>query len=437
MTIYGNTSRVSVDVTGGTISAVGGATEQKVVVFARGDPSSGSAQVNDPTQVSGPGGLDSTFGSGTDIVEQMTNVNANGVDFDMIWGVMPSTTAVTAEAVTGGSGTLGNAPIIEDAAEITVTNTTASQEETPVFKYGSPPSTSGLANDEVAINPNTGEFEAGDTDDYEVDYKYLDWQSAFDSATGVVEEQEVGHWSVKSEAESVIDSAKTTVEPLRQNEWKMITVGGLVQPNDTASDGVPSIDPAAYSDNLDSDALFITGPTRANSESVVGCVSGVMGGNALTDPIIGEDLDGIDSLDQTLTVPEQEDLEGENVIPLSNSGDVTIEGNLSTSTASDWLRTYFSRRIADYMLLAARAIAKTARGQLNSDNTESIVEQRLNDEIFELIDDNVLKSNTEAEQRWYVNVDQDDSNQRELEIDFGFTPTGVVDIVTVEQTINY
>lgn len=437
MTTYGNPSRVSVDVTGGAISAVDGATEQKVVVFARGDPNNGSAQVNDPTKVVGQSRLDDVFGADTDIEEQIRDLNANGVDFDLIWGVMPSTISVAAESVSGGSGTLGNAPIIEDAAEITVRNTTDSQDETPVFRYESPPATSGLASDEVAINPNSGEIESGNTDDYEIDYKYLDWQSAFDSATGVVEEQEFGHWAVNTEAQTVIDSAQQTVEPLRTNEWKMITVSGLVQPNSSLDPGVPSIDTAAYSDTLDSEELFLIGPTRSDGTKVTGAVSGVMAGNSVDNTIIGEELSDIGALDQTLTVPEQEALENENVIPLSNSGSVAVEGNFATSESTDILWTYFSRRVSDFLLLAARAIAKTARGQLNSDNTEDIVEQRLNDEIFDLIDRNVLLPNSEQERRWYVNVDQDDNNRRELNIDFGFTPTGVVDIVTVNQTINY
>lgn len=437
MTTYGSSSRVSINIQGGTIAGIGLATELKVVVFAQGDPSNGSAQVNDPTQVSGPGELESTFGADTQIVEEMKGAANNDVAYDVMWGVMPSTVSVTAETVNGGSGTLGNAPIIEDASEITVTNTTAAQEETPIFRYESPPDTSSLSSDEVAINPNSGEVEAGDTDDYEIDYKYLDWQSAFDSATGILDEQELGHWIVGSEAESVLTDADTTVDDLRRNEWKMISTSGPLQPNDTGSNGEAFVDASNYSDNLDSDALFVFGPTRASGASIAGEVGGIMAGNDLDNPIIGEELQGVESLDQTLTVPQQEDLEGEGVIPLSNSGTPRIEGNLSTSTETDWFRSYFSRQVADNLLLAARAIAKATRGKLNSDNTEDIVEQQLTDEIRDLIDDNVLKPNTQGDQRWYVTANQDPGNPRRLNLEFGITPTGVVDIVVVEQTINY
>jgi hypothetical protein len=439
MTVYGNQSRISVDVEGGGVGALSLGSPQKAVIFARGDPNSGSASTNDPTQVSGPGELAETFGADTPIVQHLRDTAANGVSYDLLWGVMPATQSVTGEQAGSGSGTLGNTPIIEDPDEITVTNTTQGQDETVVFRYESPPDTSNLADDEVAVNPFSGEVEAGDSDDYEVDYKYHDWQAAFDSATGIIQEQEVGSWAVDTEAESVLSTAIATATPLREDEWKMVRVEGLAEPNATATDGDAEIDTGAYSDNLDDDALFVAGPGRRldSRERITGAIAGVMAGNSITDPIIGDTLTGIGDLEQTLTVPDQEDLEDAQLIPIADTGAPSIEGNRSPSTASDWLRTYFARRLADRLILAARAIGRATRGKLNSENTEQIVEQQLGDEIIDLIDQNVLRPNTDAEQRWYVTADQDPTNQRELDISFGFTPTGVVDVVDISATINY
>lgn len=435
MTLYGNESRVSVDVSGGAIAGVDSASARKLVVFALGDTANANAQPNDPVRVDGSSAAEAEFGADSELAEQMRLANVNGVNYGMMWGVMPEVASVSNETIDNDE--LDNAPIIEDRSTITVTNTSQSQEEDVEFRYGSPPDNSNLSGDTVAINPVTGEFNSGNADSYDVSYDYPKWQAAIDSARDVVEEQEFGHWVLNVEAESVISYAASLVGTLRQDEWKMITLNGGTSPNDTMADGTAMVDSQAYTDGLDDGALFVNAPARTGNGLVNGAVGGTMAANDIEEPIIGDRLEGVDSLLQTLTVVEQEALEDEKVIPLSNNSVVRIEGNVATSTKSDWLRTFFSRRVADELLLIARAIAKAARGRLNSDNTEDIVEQRMNDEIFDMIDRNILLPNKENERRWYVNVDQDETNRRELNVDFGFTPTGVVDIVTVNQTITY
>jgi hypothetical protein len=438
MTTYGNPSRISVDVEGGGIGALNLDTAQKVVLFGGGDPGSGSAQTNEPTQVSGPGELESTFGADTDIVELFRGAAANGVAYSMLYGVMPAMQSVSAEAMAGGSGTLNNTPIIEDVAEVSVQNTIQGTSPTPVWRYESPPQTSGLASDEVAINPFTGEFEAATSDDYDVDYKYYDWQSAFDAATGVIQEQEEGLWYVRSEAESVVSDAIATAIPLRQNQWKMVRVAGDAEPNATASDGTAEIDVDAYNDALDNDALFGFGPVRqASSEyPISGAIAGALGSVDVDEPVLGTSLTGVGDLAQTLNVPDQEALEDEGIIPVSNTGAPSIEGNLSTSTETGWTRSYFIRRLADRLILGARAIARSTRGEVNNDNTTRLVESRLGDEIVDLVDDGVLEPNTSDERAWFVNAVEDPNNQRKLNVSFGFTPEGIVDTVEFSATIN-
>lgn len=437
MTTYGN-SRISVEVTGGSIGALNLDTVQKLVVFGAGDPNSGTAQTNDPTRVSSPGELESTFGSGTDIVETMRGAAGNGVAYSVMYGVMPAKQSVTGEAVAGGSGSLANGPIIEDAAEITVTNTTTSTEQTVVFRYGSPPDTSSLADDEVAINPHSPELEAGDSDDYEISYKYYDWQSAFDSATGVIEEQESGQWWVESEAESVVSDAIATATPLRENQWKMVRVGGAAEPNATADDGSAQIDVGGYDDNLDDDSLFVFAPVReADADTTAGgAVAGVMASRSLSDSMLGESLTGVGDLVQALNVPDQEDLEGKGVVPISDAGAPSIESNLSTSTETDWTRSHFARQLADHLILAARAIGKATRGRINNDNTTRLIENRLGDEIIDLVGDGLLEPNGDDETNWFVTASEDATNNREIDVSFGFTPEGVVDTVTFDATIN-
>ena len=453
MTIYGNTTRVSVDVGGGGITGVTGGDIDKAVIFARGDPASGTASVNDPTQVTGQAQAEEEFGEGSELAEYLKQVSNNGVDYGNMWGVMPEEVEVLDEDITNdadaqdhtNSQKISEGPIVEDPDAVTVEDDTGSELEV-IFKYETNTDTTNSDftslspdTDQIYINPNTREWVADDADNYSITYTYLDWESAFDSAENVIEEQESGEWGVATESQSVFTNLETRVNNLRRNEWKMIRVFGLAEVNETGDDGGAQINTSDFTLSVDNGATFLFGPGRIDGErtSVIGATVGIGAGNEMDNPIIGERLLGIAELEQSLSVPLQEDLAGEGVIPLSNAGNPSIEGNTSTSSEVDWRRTFFSRRLADYLILAARATAKAARGRLNNENTESIVEQQVSDEIIDLIDDGVLSPNVEDERRWFVNAEQDDDNSRELDVSFGFTPTGVVDIVDVSATINY
>lgn len=439
--------------TGGGITGISGGEEQKVVVFARGDPASGSANANEPVQPSGPGELESLFGEGTPIVEQIRRVANNGVSYGMIWGVMPEPISVSTESLTGGTdGTdhtdgskFENAPVIEDLTTVEVeTDTGTAQSITFMYETNMDATNSDFTSlspdaGEVFVNPITGEWIAGTADTYSANYEYLDWSSAFDAAEDVVKEQEIGAWGIDTESDAVISTASTKVETLRTNQWKMVRVLGLARPNVTGDDTNPEFDVDDYTDSVDDEATFLIAPGRIDTQqqTILGGVLGIAASNTITNPIIGDAIAGVNDLEQTLNVPEQETLEGQQVIPISNSGDPQIEGNLSTSTASDWQRTYFSRRIADQLILSARAVAKATRGRLNNENTETIVEEEVGDEIVDMIAQGVLQPNTSEDQRWYVTAEQDVDNNRALNVSFGFTPTGVVDTVTIDATINY
>lgn len=436
MTEYGN-SRISVRTEAGGIGALNLDATEKLVVFARGNPQNGTASTNDPTRVSGPGALETTFGSETRIVDAMRDAAGNGQSFGAMYGVMPGEQTAAGEAVSGGGGTLSNAPIVEDASAITVQNTTAGQEESVSFRFESPPQTGGLAGDEVAINPHTGEVEADDTDDYEIDYAYLDWQSAFDAATDVVEPQEAGQWAVISDAEPVVSDAVATAQPLRQNQFKMVRVAGGAAPNATGTNGDPEIDVASYTDEIDAEASFLFGPVREAGEqtSALGALGGVLASTAIEESILGTSLNNVSDLAQQLDIPTQENLEDQQVIPLSNFGSPTIEANDSTSTAAG-RRTFFVRQLADRLILAARAIGRATRGRIGNANTTSLVENRLEDEIIELVDDGLLEPNTDEETKYFVSAQEDPNNAQKLIVDFGFTPEGVIDTVEFTATID-
>jgi hypothetical protein len=441
MTKFGN-SRISVDVQEGGIGGLNLSTTDKLVIFGRGDPSTGSVSPNDPTRVSGPLQLEPTFGNSR-VADAMRDAGANGQSFDAMFGVLPERVAVSNELVSDGTGTLtdsdGDAsPVIEDTDLIEIQNTTVGQSETAVFRYESPLDTSSLASGEVAINPDTGEVAAGDSDDYEVDYEYLEWEDAFNSATQIIRPQETGQWCVLSDSESVINDAVGAVTPLRENQFKMIRVIGGAEPNQTV-DGKPQISPTTYTDSVADAATFLFGPVRESSPSDVqtalGGIAGEMSSISINESIIGESVNSIGDLQQQMPIPTQEALKDLNVIALSNFGDVTIEGNTSTSDSTR-RQTYFTRRLADRLILTARAIARTARGKVGTPPRAGQVQSRLEDEIVDLADQGLLEDNSGEETKFFVDARADPENARRLLVDFGFTPEGIVDQVQFSAVIN-
>jgi hypothetical protein len=438
MTEFGN-SRISVTTQGGGIGALNLNVTEKLVIFGRGDPAGGTVNVNEPTQVTGPGQLDAVFGADTRINEAMRDAAGNGTAFSVMFGVVPEQVAVTDEAIAGGSGTLDNIPI-EDPSLIDIQNTTAGQSESVVFRYEDPIDTSALASGEVAINPDTGAVAAGDTDDYEVDYEYHEWQAAFDSASDVIEPQEAGQWCVLSDSESVVSDAVGAITPLRENQFKMVRLLAGAEPNATGADGTPQIDPGSYSDNIADEAAFLYGPVREKptDESVsttLGEIGGAMSSTALSGSILSASLNGVGDLVQRMDVPTQEALTVKEVIPISDFGSPSIEANISTADAGR-RQTFFTRRLADRLILAARAIAIAVRGDVASPNTVGFVQNRLEDEIISLVDDNLLEANSDEQQKFFVSARTDPNDVSRLIVDFGFTPEGIVDQVEFTATVN-
>jgi hypothetical protein len=459
---YGDLPGVEAEVRGGAVAQLTVGYEQKLVIFGRGDQSNGTASYNTPKQVQTSVDATTYFGDGSELAAACSDALANGANPEYVYGVMPTETTVSAEAVAGGSGTLSNAPIVEDASTITVTNTTQSQTDTVVFRYESVPDTSSLAAGEVAINPFTGEFDSGGSDDYEIDYSYLDWSSALDAADTTVKHNETAIYCTLSESESVGQTLSTKLDELRPT-YKLIRGVTGAQPNDTNTDGEPAFDTSNYTDTLDNDALFAAAPVRisGSTKTVLGGIGGRFAGNALTNPIYGDVLKGFDNLTQELTPTEEGDpktesqagsgLRGEQVMPIrddgSDGGDgLTIEDSLSTSTASDWIRDYHRRRIVDQILLSARTIGETARGRRMTDTLIGDTEEQVVDVLIDFANDGLIEtsgnagqlsdstsnnSEEDGEQDYSATITRTDTDTLALTV--SFTPIGVTK--NIQETI--
>lgn len=439
MATYGSFPGVQVTTQGGAIGGVEVGDEEKLVIFGEGDASAGSASVNDPTQVNASSEADDVFGD-SELSQAVRDAIGNGANVEYLYGVIVQENSITAEAFAGSaSGTLANAPIVEDLSTITVQDTVDTTEASVEFRYESPPAAPSNA-DTVFINPLTGEWTADSSSDYEFDYTFQDWQNAFDSADLVVDEGETGVYAALTEAETVASDLASKVNALR-SDFKMVNGVSGAEPNATKiEDGTPRavFDTATYSDAIDSDSYFLLGPVRKNdsTETVIGGAAGLMAGHAIDDPIYNDPLSGFTEIEQKLTSGEATDFEDAQVIPIRQTGSIRITRNLSTSTATDWERDFWRRRIVDRVILLAKQVGDATVGAINDSRTRQTAETTLFAEMSELVNSRLIKPNRDGANNWSVNVYEDSTNADEVNIDVGFTPYGIAKRIDESITVN-
>lgn len=437
MTTYGTFPGVQVTTEGGGITSVQVGAEEKLVIFGEGDASAGSASVNDPAQIGARSEATDVFGD-TELAQAMKDALSNGANIDNLYGVIVDTTSVTDENFAAtSSGTLENAPIVEDDSVTSVDDDEANS-MTVKFRFDSPPAAP-TSTDTVFINPLTGEWAADTSDTYDFDYDYQDWSSAFDAADNVVDEDETGIYAALTEAESVATTLSGKVTTLRGN-YQLINGLTAAEPNDNNDETPrqPVYDTGSYSDSIDSDTYFLIAPARANDSdyTVIGGVGGMMAGHEIDNPIYNDPLSGFTELEQSLTKSEANDLRDEQVIPIRQAGSIRVKDNLSTSTDSDWERDFWRRRIVDRVILISKQVGDATIGAINNEETREDAQASLSAEIAELVNDGLIKPNTPDTENWFVDVYESSTDENEVKIDVGITPYGIAKRIDETITVN-
>lgn len=434
-TTYGDFPGVKVTTAGGAITGVAIGSEQKLLVVGVGDPANANASVNDPTQVETRLDADRKFGDGSELADALKDAIANGANTDFLYGVLLDETAVTTETFTASSsGTLANAPILEDLSTITVRDTVDAVDATVEFRYSSPPAAPSNA-DTVFINPITAEWTADSSSDYEFDYSYPDWTSGIDAANANVATEETAVISLLSESESIASELSGDINTIRE-DYKLAVGLQAAEPNANTSDNDASYDTAAYSDGIDNDSLFLHAPARKQDSSytITGAIGGVMAGNDLNESIYYSELDVAD-LEQRLTETQKDDLRDEEVIPVAQpeqGGAVRVVDNLSTSTSTDWQRDYWRKRIVDQTVLIAKSVGDSVLGRINDERTRDTVENQIRVELRGLADDRLIEEG--EDEGWFVDVYEVDADT--VGIDLGVTPNGLAKRIDTTITVN-
>jgi len=471
VTSYGSFPGVRVEVAGGGITAVSIGEEEKLVIFGEASYEDDGTVTSDgdedglatdlvgsleePTQINARREADTNFGSGSELADGMREALGNGANIDLLYGVAPRRFNVVGEVQSTQTGTLNNAPIweedVSDESNIAALNCEDDGSTIEVrYSYESPP-TAPTEGATVAVNPLTGEYNADSSPDvdYLFDYKYLDWQSAFEAGpvTRVVQEDETGVYDVLSDSDLVSIDANSAAAT-RRGAFQLVNVLSGAEPNNNElieddSGGYvrrdARFDTGAYSQgSVDSDYYFKLAPVRQENtpRTILGGVGGLFAGNPISDPIYNDPVSGYTDLEQRFTKADADNMRGEQVIPIRQAGSIRVKDNLSTSTETDWERDFWRRRIADRVILIGKTIGDTIIGRINDADTRDAAERLISAEIRELVGDRLLKPNSAEETNWFVDVYESSTDPDEVKIDIGFTPFGIVKRIDETVTIN-
>lgn len=465
MATYGSFPGVRVTTQSGGISSIAIGAEEKIVLFGEanydasnnidGDDSTLSISASDPEQINARREADAKFGNGSELADGMKEALANGANIDFLYGVAVPREDVTGETFDGSSsatGTLDNVEVVEDTDEI-VTDTASYTFE---FRYDGAPATP-TDDDTIYLNPLTGEYAVTSgsvtSSASTIDYSYNDYSTAFSTSEvkNVVNEDETGVYVALSDADAVSSSLASEVSTLRSN-YQLVNAISVAEPNDSelldtvsATDGgaYALYDAANYSSANQSVSAeyyykFAPGREEGLSKTIAGGVGGLFAGNPISDPIYNDELTGYQSLQQSLSKSEADNLRAEDIIPVRDGGGIRVQGNRATnySTSDTVAADFWTRRITDRVILIGKQVGDEIIGRINDEDTRSQAARLIRAEMRDLVQDRLIRANTDNETNWSVEVYEDSSNDNEVNIDIAFSPYGIVKRVDETITVN-
>jgi hypothetical protein len=414
---YGTTTIPSDSVTvrsGGTVS-IGAAFETTLGLVGGMDTANGDATEGDVITVESTSDAEQQFGENSELAKNVAAAYANGAG--TIYAVGVSETQTTESFDASSSGTLSESPVFDPTVhpdhDITATDTVGASDVNVNIVYGTP-SAPADANT-INLNPVTGEWEADESSDYDIDYAYGDYDSAITDVVKKVPRIV----TVLTENETVANSLLTELNTYDSDFEFMHGVVGAE----------PEVSAASYSDNLDDRRLSIVAPSRgwldsAETDQVrtMGAVGGRASGKPLGDSMTYEPLQGIVSLNTQYTNSELGTLIDSQVMPLRQSGGIDIVKDMTTSTDVRFERLYASE-IIDEATEISHQISQQFIGNANTEDNRLLLRESHTTSYNELLEDQLLED-------FLVNVSKG-ANDFEVDIDIGLDVIGIIDTVDV------
>jgi hypothetical protein len=306
----------------------------------------------------------------------------------------------------------------------------------------------------VYINPLTGEYaaDAAPSGDYEFDYTYKEYSTAFsaEDVRNVVNEDETGVYVALSDSDAVSSSLQSEVSTLRKN-YQLVNAICVAEPNDNnlleaantsnenggAHARYDTSDYVNANQSVSAEYFYKFAPGREESvaKTIAGGVGGLFAGNAISDPIYNESLTDYQSLEQSLSKTDADNLRDQDIIPVRSGGGLRVTGNRSTvfSDSQTVAAEFWTRRITDRIILIGKLVGDRIIGRINDDNTRSQAERLIRQQMRQLVQDRLIRANSADEQNFTVDVYEDETDRNQVKIDIAFSPYGIVK--RVDETI--
>lgn len=464
MATYGDFPGVRVTTESGGVPSISIGAEEKVLIFGEanynasnevsGTDTSKEADAEVPRQINSPREAEQIFGA-SELADAMTEALANGANIDYLYGVAVSEKAVSGETQSAQTGTLDNYNLNEDTDAITFDD--GGTNLTVEFRYNGAPATPTDA-DTVYINPLTGDYaaDAAPGTDFSVDYEYYDYASAFSAKQvgNVINEDETGIYWALTDSDAVSSDLNTVVSSLR-NDYQLVNGFCFAEPNDselldsaqtTADNGGahPLYNTSAYASanqSVTAESFYKVAPARVDDDpdkTIGGGLAGLYAGNPINDAVYNEVVSGYSSLQQSFSKTDADNMRAEDIIPVRSAGSVRVKGNRSTaySQNSTVAAEFWTRRIADRVILIGKLAGDEILGRINDERTRNAARRVIEGEMQALVADRLIKPNTGNEQNWDVNVYEDSTNSNEVNIDIFFEPYGIAKRIDETITVN-
>lgn len=415
---YGNI-QYEATVKSGGVTAVSAAFERTGAIVGGMNVAEGSATEGEVQTLTNSNNVDTLFGDNSDLARQCRGAFANGVG--TLYAIPVAETEET-DVVSGtASGALDNAPVfdpnVHEEHDVTATDTTEATtvDVSIVYDEGDDIATPSEANS-INLNPVTGEWEADESSDYEIDYTYGDYSGAIKQA---------------AELQPRIVGVATANESLG-NDW-------LTEANSYDTDfgfmhgligTMPETDANTYDDSFDDRRLSVVASSRgyldaAETEEAytIGALVGKQASKELGDSTTYESLNGFTSLRTSYLNTEIQTLVDKQVLPLKESGGVKVIKDMTTSTDPQFERIYASE-IVDEVTEISRQISENFTGEKNTEDNRLLLRESHTSSYEELSDDDLLED-------YYVQVEKG-ATDFEVDMTIGLDVIGLMDFIDVE-----
>jgi hypothetical protein len=404
---------------GGTV-AVSTAFNATLGLVGGMDTDNGSATAGDVVTIESSTDAATQFGESSELKEQVDLALAQQSPPSEIYAVGVTETETT-ESVSGSqTGTLSNNPFdpnVHPDEEITVQDTVEGQSVTVNIDYrtgtdltSNPPTETNTIN----INPNTGEYAADESSDYDFTYSYGDYQGAIADVAKKVPRA----LGVCTERVSVGNDVLAEVNNYDVNFDFMHAYIGAP----------PESDASNYSDSFDDRRLSVIAPARGytdtaetNMQRSVGAVAGKQAGKPLGDSTTYEGLGGFASLNTEYTNSEIATLIDSQVYPLRQSGGIKVIKDMTTSTDSRFERVYASE-IIDEATEVSHRISEDFIGEANIQEQRGDLAESHRISYREFVEDDLLTGFAVT-----PSLAGDDA----VDLDIGIEVVGIIDRINV------